>query len=700
MHRSPESPLVARILLLPLVVAFLLSSLLASLMPLNTVSAQDSTPVATSGEEVIPDLAIAPPDATPELVQQLADKYAPIINIKVQPYDCDTVGESYLPVPVDAILGDPQVRLIQRVEENGKMVDKEVMTGPTAADLYGLDDTYYIDLPGDSRQPGCDYETWSRERAVEQGTQPAVYARVAMEEGVDGQIALQYWYYWVYNQFNNLHESDWEMIQLTFDADTVEEALAAEAPASVVFAQHAGGESANWDDDKITRDGNHIHTYSAAGSHATYYQPAIWIGWGANGSGFGCDTIDPDIETLSTPTNVLLLPSTTEGIAQTDDLAWLTFDGRWGQRQAWEFNGPYGLNTGTKWLTPISWTEDLRDYSLAIPHNETIGPGPSALFCSLSSLGGSAMALFPVYPQIVVGLSVVALVAIGWFVFWARHQIKAAFLQYFKHIRHYGMVSIWLLLVAIVTNQLTRVGRDVLQSLSSDNLRLTDTGGGGAFSLAPTFGIGSLQQFALALLVAPVIMVLTEQYARGEQHGHLLDVWRETLPKWWVLLRVNLLNAVILILLAITIVGIPIAIYKNVQWFWSSQSAILNDARVREARHQSRRLSKRHWWSTLRMAILVAVVSGIPGPIVGMIFFLTSIVSIETAGLISGLFYAICYPIAMIAATLYYLELREEKEEEGTLQVEPTKHYIWQRGAKSGPTTASSDTPGSTMPAD
>ncbi len=676
---------------------------LCTLLPMNVAQAQESTPAPAADEDVIPDLAIAPPDATPELVQQLADKYAPVLNIKVQPYECDTVGESYLPVSVDTIFGDPEVKLMQRVEENGKMVDKEVMTAPTAADLYGLDDTYYIDLPGDSRQPGCDFETWSRARYAELGTQPSIYARVAMEEGVEGKVVLQYWFYWVYNQFNNLHESDWEMIQLTFDANTVEEALAAEAPSSVAFAQHAGGESAEWDDKKVKRDGDHIYTYSAAGSHATYYQPAVWIGWGANGAGFGCDTIDPDIETLGTPSQIILLPSTTEGITQTDDLAWLNFDGRWGERQSWEFNGPYGLNTGSKWLTPISWTEDIRNYSLAIPHNETIGPGPSALFCSISSIGGSALALFPVYPQIVLAVTVVMLGAIAWFVFWARHQIKKAIVQYLGHVRHYGPVSLWLLLVAIVSNFLTGALRDLFQSLSNDNIRLTAGGDGGAFSLAPTFGFGTMQQFALAILVAPVIMVLTEQYAQGERNGHLLDVWKETLPKWWVLIRVNLLNAVILTLLAITIIGIPIAIYKNVQWFWSSQSAILNDARVMQARHQSRRLSKRHWWSTLRMSILVAVVSGIPGPIVGMLFFVTSLVSIETAGLISGLIYAICYPIAVIASTLYYMELRDEKVAEGTLEADPAGKRFWQRGKQAtpaNPDSAPADAPGSTMPAD
>ena len=40
-----------------------------------------------------------------------------------------------------------------------------------------------------------------------------------------GKLALQYWFFYVFNDFNNLHEGDWEMIQLNFDAASAEEAL-------------------------------------------------------------------------------------------------------------------------------------------------------------------------------------------------------------------------------------------------------------------------------------------------------------------------------------------------------------------------------------------------------------------------------------------------------------------------------------------
>ena len=39
-----------------------------------------------------------------------------------------------------------------------------------------------------------------------------------------GRLALQYWLFYAFNDWNNLHEGDWEMIQLDFDAATAHQA--------------------------------------------------------------------------------------------------------------------------------------------------------------------------------------------------------------------------------------------------------------------------------------------------------------------------------------------------------------------------------------------------------------------------------------------------------------------------------------------
>ena len=123
--------------------------------------------------------------------------------------------------------------------------------------------------PGTRSSPGCDYERW--ERRLRDGSPPTVYAHVATDPGHPGQLALQYWLFYTYNDWNNLHEGDWEMIQLVFDAADAEEALG-EEPVAVGYSQHEGAERAEWGEEKLELvDGRRPVVYPAAGSHANFF---------------------------------------------------------------------------------------------------------------------------------------------------------------------------------------------------------------------------------------------------------------------------------------------------------------------------------------------------------------------------------------------------------------------------------------------
>ena len=115
-----------------------------------------------------------------------------------------------------------------------------------------------------------------------------MYAHVVSDPAYPGRLALQYWMFYVYNDWNNLHEGDWEMIQLNFDAASAAEALH-ETPVEVGYSQHTGGERAGWGDDKLEIvGGSHPVVYPASGSHAGFFDQALYLG--ASGSqGVGCD---------------------------------------------------------------------------------------------------------------------------------------------------------------------------------------------------------------------------------------------------------------------------------------------------------------------------------------------------------------------------------------------------------------------------
>ena len=113
------------------------------------------------------------------------------------------------------MLGNPSVWLTTYVEGEGL---KKLKRAPTAADVAGLGENYYLDLNGRVLGDTCVYAR-DFEQLLDEGKAPVVtYAHIAREAGHPG-FALQYWFFWYFNQFNDLHEGDWEGMQVTFDAD-------------------------------------------------------------------------------------------------------------------------------------------------------------------------------------------------------------------------------------------------------------------------------------------------------------------------------------------------------------------------------------------------------------------------------------------------------------------------------------------------
>ena len=211
------------------------------------------------------------PAASADRAQEraLAQRYAPVVRL-VSHTNC-APGKPYLPINVNLLFGEPTVAL------RGPWGPGDlVKIGPTATDLSKGLFEYHLDFPGNALQPGCDYLQW--ERRLVEGQAPAVYAHVATDPERPGKLALQYWLFYVFNDWNNLHEGDWEMIQLVFDASTAAQALQ-RPPVSVGYSQHEGAERAAWTDAKLERvDGTHPVVHPAAGSHANFYGESLYLG--------------------------------------------------------------------------------------------------------------------------------------------------------------------------------------------------------------------------------------------------------------------------------------------------------------------------------------------------------------------------------------------------------------------------------------
>jgi hypothetical protein len=298
-------------------------------------AAQASGHSATRSE-----VAVSPED-------ELLATYAPVVAVREQPTACES-GEPYLPMSVDDLFVVPGLFL--------RGPDGELIEEPTLDDLADISpgDGWHIDVPGNALDPECSYER------LYDGLDaaPVIYGRVTTDPGDPNNVVIQYWFFYIYNDWNDRHEGDWEMIQLIFDAEDAAAALDVE-PDQVMYAQHEGGEVSDWDGGPLQRrDGTHPVVYVGEGSHAAYFSSERWFGKSAQ-SGFGCDDTRPVVDEVS-PQVVRL-----DG-----DEPWLAFTGRWGERQPSFNNGPTGPSTKSQWASPVTWvSEEGRVGAVELPND-------------------------------------------------------------------------------------------------------------------------------------------------------------------------------------------------------------------------------------------------------------------------------------------------------------------------------------------
>lgn len=571
--------------------------------------------------------------------EELVRRFAPVMYLKWQPGPCSTEGEQFLPAPVDVVFGDDKVVLWR----TPPLTVDEV--GIEGSHLFGLDNSHYIDLPGHPRTPGCDYEEHFKQLMGDQ--RPVIYAHIARQADEPG-LAIQYWFFYYFNEFNDKHEGDWEMIQLLFDdANTPMEALLY-GPTRVAYAQHSGGEPANWTDARVDKEGERPVVYVASGSHASFYGPGIWLGWGKDGAGLGCDVttgptdrIDPEVR---------LIPAEITG--PDDPFAWAMFQGRWGERDTWVYNGPNGPNLNQRWTEPVTWQNSVTAGSLRLQSAEALGPQPTAIFCELAAAGSDLLTLSRPYPWLVGGGLLAALTMAALCVAGAWPILRAAWALYREHARFFLVLSGILVPFTIgfngflyVLNRDARLGQ--LLGITEDSVSVQVAAAAALL----------LQQWLLMLVVAPATIAAVGAIQTGGEPSPGA-AFRVARARFWSIIKVELLTTVLVILMAITIVGIPWAVMWSVRWILATQVVVLEGKTGRAALRASSNLVKHHWWRTLVTNAVLTFVAAAVGPIAGLALLIGLNVSQDITSGVSATLYAIAYPIATIGVTLLYFRLQ------------------------------------------
>lgn len=189
----------------------------------------------------------------------LARRYAPRLHL--------ASGERYRPLRLEDYL----MRSVLRAGSppNGAISQ----TRPTLFSLPTTSVATYLDVR--DAQPNANAALYpSIERQLEsRDPRPVVYWHLVRQPST-GRVAIEYWLFYLYNDFYDKHEADWEGVTVFLDGD---------APIGVSYSQHQGRKWVPWASDSTspTRD-----VYVARGSHADYPSPgrySIRVCWTLHG---------------------------------------------------------------------------------------------------------------------------------------------------------------------------------------------------------------------------------------------------------------------------------------------------------------------------------------------------------------------------------------------------------------------------------
>jgi hypothetical protein len=601
------------------------------------------------GLATIAALLLAPAAATAAAprgaAQKLIDAYAPITKVREEQVPpCETSAEQYAPTSVETVLGNPEVILERDVPGEGL---EAIHSAPTAAGLAGLGPSYYLNLRGDPLGDTCVYaRDFQRLRA--EGRAPIVtYAHIARETGHPG-FALQYWFYWYFNQSDDPHESDWDGMQIAFDAETPKQALE-EDPSEVILFQHDGGERADWNGGKLEKVGTHPVVYPAAGSHAIFYGSNVYVEKDEHGSGLSCANTTEPLEELKP--HPILLP---EQVTASGPFAWLRYDGHWGQREKGRSNGPTGPRTTAAWSEPFTWMEAQRTSSVRVSAAALLAPQATDALCATAAVFSDLLELKAEGSTGTVVWLIILLALLAFFVGFTRwspvevEQLRArrAFGQLARSARQlYGRHWLAMIGTAVAAVPIVRGTHFLVRLFISSSSEVAGT-------VADLLDCLSWLT-AMAIVSAVVIFFVRSLAETGD--AETADAWRGMVQRFWRLVGAPLLAALTVLALAITLVGIPLAIWLAVRWALVQQEIVFHDTSVDGAFRDSARLVRGRWLHTFRAVLFFGLV-GLIGPVLHFAL-LFSALPLAWVDWIGAAVFALLIPYLALGYTLLFFDL-------------------------------------------
>jgi hypothetical protein len=175
----------------------------------------------------------------------LARRYAPVLRL--------SAGEAYHPLRLEDYLS------VSRLHSGAPPRGPMLQAHPTLFLLPAAAGKFYLDVG--TAEPNSHA---SRYPSIEQRLRASrprstVYFHVVRQRAT-GRVAIEYWFMYLYNDFYDKHEADWEGVTIF---------LRGTSPLGVSYSAHQGRRWSRWAS-QSAQNGTHPIVYVAHGSHANY----------------------------------------------------------------------------------------------------------------------------------------------------------------------------------------------------------------------------------------------------------------------------------------------------------------------------------------------------------------------------------------------------------------------------------------------
>jgi hypothetical protein len=210
-------------------------------------------------------IALLPSEPEPKAVskenkahRRLAEAYAPVLRL--------STGESFLPIGRDLYVAASDLRRVTKGSDRLVPFTRLESVLPDAACLPRC--RYYLDVDGakPSQGPGP-YEAIQSELL---GAKRNLTVHWQLRTYPSGAVAIQYWFLYLFNDFANRHESDWEHITV-YVLPKEDGSVAPRDPDTIYYSAHEGGHKRPWKD--VRKFAARPVVFVARGSHANYFEP-------------------------------------------------------------------------------------------------------------------------------------------------------------------------------------------------------------------------------------------------------------------------------------------------------------------------------------------------------------------------------------------------------------------------------------------